>query len=124
MKKPESPAWAVEGYWATRESFLHLFPDPAHSHRAWQIAEDYQWPKSLRYAIRLAENLRRRELRLRGIYAVPLRLKNIKTGEIREIEWYGEYHLKAKWHVPGEPDQLIMPHKARIAQQHAPSFLN
>jgi hypothetical protein len=125
--RPREPAcWVVEGFsvkhssWdapEVREAVAQGQPLPD-AQGEWTvdgiIPRDYAWPKTLRHAVRTAESIRRVDLRCRGPRAAPLRLRNLETGEIATLDWVGRLHLRARVHVPGRPDSVIMPHRARL----------
>lgn len=124
---PREPAcWVVEGFslkrasWfapAVRAALAHGHPIPD-THGAWTvdniIPRSYAWPKTLRRALRTVEAIRRVDLRCRGPRVAPLRLRHVETGELRALDWVGRLHLRARVHVPGTPDSVIMPHRARL----------
>jgi hypothetical protein len=120
MPAPGPACWVVEGFWTKPE---HVFaamnargeqqPIPD-EWREWIVVEGYSWPKTLRQALYVATLVRLVELQVRGANPAPLRLRNRDTGEVEELEWYGQVRLTARYHVPGTPDTVIMPHRARL----------
>jgi hypothetical protein len=122
MRTTPGPAcWVVEGFWTKPEYAMRALagqPIPDEGHE-WTIDARYSWPKTLRQALHTAELIRRMELRVQGNNPVQLRLRNTDTGEIGELEWYGRLRLTSRYHVPGTPDTVIMPHKARLRRTGA-----